>query len=164
MQGTLLNEGIAMNVMKVLKEEIVRLARKEIKGALASVKKTGAGQRRAVADLRRLMAALQKDLASLKKALPARENALLAKAEPEGRFWITGKGVKNLRKRLGATQAELAKLVGVSAQSVVKWEAHKGKINLRKAAAGKLQKIRGLGKKEVASLIGKKLQRKAKRS
>lgn len=153
-----------MNVMKVLKEEIVRLARKEIKSELASVKKTGAGQRRALADLRRQLANLQKDVANLKKALPARENALLAKAEPEGRFWITGKGVKNLRKRLGATQAELAKLVGVSAQSVVKWEAHQGKINLRKAAAGKLQEIRGLGKKEAAGLIGKKPKGKAKRS
>ena len=164
MQGTLRNEGIAMNVMKVLKAEIVRLARKEIKGELASVKKTGAAQRRAVAGFRRQITALQQDLAGLKRALPARANALPAKAEPEGRFWITGKGVKNLRKRLGATQAELAKLVGVSAQSVVKWEARQGKINLRKAAAGKLQEIRRLGKKEVAGLIGKKPKGKAKRS
>lgn len=153
-----------MNVMKVLKAEIVRLARKEIKGELASVKKAGAAQRRAVADFRRQIAVLQKELTGLKRALPARANALPAKAEPEGRFWITGKGVKNLRQRLGTTQAELAKLVGVSAQSVVKWEAHPGKINLRKAAAGKLQEIRGLGKRAVAGLLGKKPKGKAKRS
>ena len=153
-----------MNVMKVLREEIVRLARKAIKGELTPAKKAVATQRRVVADLRRQIADLRKEMAGFKKALPARENALPAKTEPKVRFWITGKGVKNLRKRLGTTQAELAKLVGVSAQSVVKWEAHKGKINLRKAAAGKLQEIRGMGKKSVAGLIGKKPRGKAKRS
>lgn len=35
------------------------------------------------------------------------------------------------------------------------WEGTKGKINLRKAAAGKLQGIRGLGKREVAKMLNK---------
>lgn len=108
-----------------------------------------------IAGLRKQVDALQKEVAILKKAVPSPEKAIQAKDAPEGRFWITGKGVKALRKRLGATQAGLAKLVGVSSQAVVNWEAHKGKINLRKATAGKLQGIRGLGKRDMARVLEK---------
>ena len=38
-------------------------------------------------------------------------------------------------------------------QAVVNWEAHKGKINLRKATAGALQGLRGKGKREVAEML-----------
>ena len=34
------------------------------------------------------------------------------------------------------------------------WEAHKGKVNLRMAAAGNLQNIRGMGKKQAAQIAG----------
>lgn len=141
------------NVMTELKSEITRLARKEIKGELTQVKKVNATQRGLIADLRRQVDAMQKELNGLKKAVPAPSKALVAK-EPEGRFWITGKGVKALRKRLGLTQAGLAKLAGVSVPTVVNWEKAKGKINLRKAAAGALQALRGKGKREVAEMLG----------
>ena len=142
------------NILKELKSEISRLARKEAKGVVSPVKKASAAYRGLIAGLRKQVDALQKEVSSLKKAVPAPEKAILAKTEPEGRFWITGKGIKALRKRLGATQAQLAKLVGVSSQTVVNWEAHKGKINLRKAAAGALQGLRGKGKREVAQMLG----------
>lgn len=142
-----------MNAMSVLKAEISRLARKEAKAIVAPVQKASANYRVLIAGLRKQLDALQKDVAILKKAVPSPEKAIQAKDAPEGRFWITGKGVKALRKRLGATQAQLAKLVGVSSQAVVNWEAHKGKINLRKATAGKLQGIRGMGKRDMARAL-----------
>ncbi len=144
-----------MNAMSVLKAEISRLARKEAKAIVAPVQKASANYRVLIAGLRKQLDALQKDVAILKKAVPSPEKAIQAKDAPEGRFWITGKGVKALRKRLGATQAQLAKLVGVSSQAVVNWEAHKGKINLRKATAGKLQGIRGMGKRDMARVLEK---------
>ncbi len=143
------------NVMKELKSEISRLARKEAKGIVSPVKKANATYRSLIAALRKQVDTLQKEVAILKKAVPSPEKAIQAKDAPEGRFWITGKGVKALRKRLGATQAGLAKLVGVSSQAVVNWEAHKGKINLRKATAGKLQGIRGMGKRNMARALEK---------
>ena len=143
------------NVMKELKSEISRLAKKEAKGVVAPVKKASATYRGLIAGLRKQVDTLQKEVAILKKAVPSPEKAIQAKDAPEGRFWITGKGVKALRKRLGATQAGLAKLVGVSSQAVVNWEAHKGKINLRKATAGKLQGIRGMGKRDMARVLEK---------
>jgi DNA-binding transcriptional regulator YiaG len=141
------------NVMTELKSEITRLARKEIKGELAQVKKVNATQRGLIAGLRKQVDAIQRELNGLKKAVPSPSKAIKAK-EPSGRFWISGKGVKALRKRLGLTQAGLAKLAGVSGAAVVNWEKNDGKINLRKGTAGKLQEIRGLGKRDVAGVLG----------
>jgi DNA-binding transcriptional regulator YiaG len=149
------------NVMKELKSEITRLARKEIKGELTPARKAVVVQRGLIAELRRQVNAMQKELNGLKKAVPAPEKTILAK-EPKGRFWMTGKGVKALRKRLGLTQASLAKLAEVSSQAVVNWEAQKGKINFRKATAGRIQGIRGLGKREVAEILAKGQKGKAK--
>ena len=143
------------NIMTELKSEITRLARKEIKQALAPAKRVTVAQRGLIADLRRQVNAMQKEMNTLKKAVPSPTNAVLAKQAPAGRFWITGNGVKALRKRLGLTQVQLGKLAGVSSQAVVNWEAHKGKINLRKATAGKLQEIRGMKKRDVAGMLGK---------
>ena len=142
------------NLMKELKAEIARLARKEIKQALAPAKPVTAAQRGLIADLRRQVNAMQKELNTLKKSVPAPGKAVLAKTEPAGRFWITGPGVKALRKRLGLTQADLARLAGVSGPAVVQWEKKSGKIGLRKATAGKLQEIRGMGKKQAAEVLG----------
>ena len=144
-----------MNVMSVLKAEISRLARKEARAVVAPVKKASATYRGLIAGLRKQINALQKEVAILKRAIPSPERALATKTEPEGRFWITGKGIRTLRKRTGLTQAKFAKLVGVSVPTVVNWEKAKGKLNLRKAAAGALRGLRGKGKREVAEMLPK---------
>lgn len=143
------------NVMKELKSEITRLARKEATAIVAPVRKINAAQRGLIAGLRRQVDAMQKELSGLKKAVPAPEAALQAKDAPEGRFWITGKGVKALRKKLGLTQALFAKLAGVTGQTVVNWEGAEGKVDIRKKATiARLQAIRGMGKKQAAEILG----------
>lgn len=141
------------NVMKELKSEITRLARKEAKSIVAPVKKASANYRGLIAGLRKQVDALQKEVSSLKRAMPKADRVLEAKTEPEGRFWITGKGVKAMRKKTGLTQEKFGKLVGVSVPTVVNWEKAKGKLNLRKATAGALQGLRGKGKREVAEML-----------
>jgi DNA-binding transcriptional regulator YiaG len=142
-------------MMNALKSEIVRLAHKEIKKELAPAKRVTTAQRGLIAGLRRQVNALQKQLDALRKSIPAPGIAVMAKTEPAGRFWITGQGVKALRKRLGLTQANFGKLAGVTSNAVVKWEVQKGKLGLRKATAGKLQEIRRLKKRDMAGMLGK---------
>lgn len=143
------------NVMKELKAEISRLARKEATAVVSPVKKANATYRGLIAGLRKQVASLQKELAGVKKAVPSSKKVLSAKTEPEGRFWITGKGVRKLRKRLGLTQAVFGKLVEVSMPTVVNWEKAEGKIDIRKKATmARLQEIKGKGKKEVAEILG----------
>ncbi len=143
------------NVMKELKSEISRLAKKEAKAVVAPVQKASATYRGLIAGLRKQLDSLQKEVSSLKRAIPSPEKTLATKTEPEGRFWITGKGVRKLRKRLGLTQAVFGKLVGVTPNAVVLWERKDGKIGLRKATAGRLQEIKGKGKREVAEMLPK---------
>ena len=142
------------NLMKELKAEIARLARKEAKQVVAPVQKASANYRGLIAGLRHQVDAMQKELLALRRAVPGQGAALQVKAAPVGRFWISGKGVKTLRKRMGLTQAQFGKLVGVSVPTVVNWEGAQGKVNLRKAAAGKLQGLRGIGKRQAAAMLG----------
>ena len=143
------------NIMSALKSEISRLARKEAKQVVAPVKKASANYRGLIAGLRKQIDALQNEVAALRRAAPKAEKFLASKTEPQGRFWITGKGVRALRKRLGLTQAQFGKLAGVSVPTVVKWEGSQGKAPIRlKAAIARLQAIRKMGKKQAAQVLG----------
>ena len=150
------------NILKELKAEISRLARKEAKAVVSPVKKVSATYRGLIAGLRKQINALQKEVAGLKRAVPKPDKILGAKVVPEGRFWMSGQGVKALRKRLGVTQKMFGSLVGVSSQAVVLWEGKSGKINFRKATAGRLQGLKGLGKREVAEILAKAPKAKGK--
>ena len=143
------------NIMSVLKSEITRLARKEAKQVVAPVRKASANYRGLIAGLRKQIDALQNEVAALRRIAPKAEKALAAAQEPQGRFWITGPGVKALRKRLGLTQTQFGKLAGVSVPTVVKWEGAKGRAPIRlKAAIARLQAMRGMGKKQAAEVLG----------
>ncbi len=143
-----------MSVMKSLQSEITRLARKEIKKELDPVKRVNATQRGYIADLRREVGELQREVARLRKAVGL--SAPVAVEEGGAKFWITGKGVASLRKKLILTQTEFATLAGVSNQSVMKWEKHDGKIPFRrKETSARLQVIRGLSKTKAWAELGK---------
>ena len=141
------------NVMKELKSEIARLARREIHRELAPLKRVSAAQRGRIADLGRQVVALQKEAIALRKAasgavVPSGIQAGTGEKDARKGFWITGKGVRTLRKRLGLTQAELGRLADVSSQTVVNWEATQGKVPLRKkATALRLKEIRKMKKR-----------------
>jgi DNA-binding transcriptional regulator YiaG len=136
-----------MSIMNELKKEIIRLSRKEIIKELAPVKRVTAKQRTLIANLRRDVADLQKEVNTLSKATPA--IPVEAKPEQPG-FWITGKGIKAVRKRLGITQVQLAKLVGVSDQAVANWEQKEGKVVFRnQETAARLAELRSMNKTTV---------------
>jgi len=144
-------------IMKELKAEISKLSRREIKRNLTPIKRITAAQRGRIAALRREVSALLKDVAVLKKALAKTAAIPGVKTDAESvgrRFWITGKGIRSLRKRLGLTQAGFAQLAGVSNQAVVMWERNIGKIPLRRReTAAKLQAMRKLTKRAVRELV-----------
>ena len=144
-----------MNMMSVFKAEISRLAKKEAKAVVKPIQKASATYRGLIASLRRQVVSLQKEVAMLKRSAPRADKVLATKTEPEGRFWITGKGVKAMRKRTGLTQEKFGSLVGVSVPTVVNWEGTKGKVEIRrKETMARLQGLKGKGKREVAAMLG----------
>lgn len=130
------------NLSTVLKGEITRLARKEIKIAVDPLRKAGAGYRREIADLKRQIAALQREVKTASK--PKRAAVEASDAKPV-RF--VAKGLKSMRARLGLSAAEFGLLIGASGQSVYNWEA--GKAVPRQSQQAAIASVRGLGKREV---------------
>ena len=136
------------NFSSVLKGEIARIARKEIKNAVDPLRKANASYRREIAELKRQVATLQKEVRSLSKV--PRASGLLA-AEPAGSTRFGAKGLKSLRARVGLSAADFGRLVGASGQSIYNWEA--GKAVPRASQQAALAAVRGLGKREAAKRL-----------
>jgi DNA-binding transcriptional regulator YiaG len=140
------------NIASVLKEEIVRLARKEIRSETAGLKKASAQYRSEIAALKRRVVALEQQLSRLGKTTT---KSAEVKAEPnaETKVRFVAKGFKSLRQRLGLPAGEMGKLLGVTAQSIYSWEA--GNSSPRKQQLAKIAMLRGMGKREVTAILEK---------
>jgi DNA-binding transcriptional regulator YiaG len=139
------------NLAGAIKEEIRRLAKKEIKSETAATKQAVAQYRREIANLKRQVQQHEKTVTFLKKQERKRlaKPATDAAGEPgaEGvRF--SARSVKAQRDRLGFSAADYALLVGVSPLTVYNWE--KGKSRPRAEQLAALVAVRGIGKREAA--------------
>jgi len=111
------------DIAKVLKEEIARLARKE-------VKKTVGPLRVRLLSLTRMVSRQANKIKDLERAL-TRQNKLVAAARPVPepapeeevkKARISPRLIKSQRKRLKLKQAEFARLLGVSVVTLRYWE------------------------------------------
>ena len=133
------------NFAAVLKDEILRLARKEIRQQVGPLKKTVAEQRRGIAELKRQVTALVRNQTFLEKQ-EARRLAKAPRASAADGVRFSPKWVKADRKRLGLSAKDYGVLVGVSGLTIYNWEAGKSKPRA-KALAG-WAAVRGIGKRE----------------
>lgn len=136
------------NFYSMLKTEITRLARKEIKVAIDPVRKANVGHRKEIAELKRQVASLQRELKAASK--PAKVSREAAEASA-GSTRFVPKGLRSLRARLGLSAAEFGLLVGASGQSIYKWET--GKAVPRASQQAALAGIRGMGKREAGKRL-----------
>lgn len=139
-----------MNLNAVLVEAIT-------KGAGRVTRKPIAALRRDVAELKRQVAELKRLLRDVQKSATAPRAADEPAAADDGDAWPrirpTGATVRKLRAKLGLTQAEFAKLAGVSGLTVYKWEKSDGRINPRGRARAGLSKVIGMGKREAKRAV-----------
>ena len=135
------------NLSSVLKSEITRLTRKEVRGSVEPLRKANAAHRREIAELKRQITALQREIKVLGKS--QRETKDHEDEPRRARF--TAKGLKTLRARLGLSAADFGVLIGASGQSVYNWEAGKAVPRPNQQAA--LVAVRGLGKREAAKRL-----------
>lgn len=138
------------NIATVLKEEIARVARKESRGDTQKLKKSSAQYRSEIAALKRRVLALEQMVARLgkasRKAAPA-----AASEEPSSRLRFSAKGLASQRKRLGLSAADAAAIIGVSGQSIYKWED--GKARPRASQLPAIATLRSLSKKQAAAKL-----------
>ncbi len=134
------------NIAGVLREEILRLARKELRKQTNAFKRASAQYRRDIAELKRRISDLQRRLAPIEKRTSRTESAPATESGADGvRF--TAKGLRSQRKRLALSAADYGKLVGVTGQSIYSWERETSRP--RKQQVIRIASLRHLGKKEV---------------
>jgi len=132
----------------VLKEEIVRLSRKECRSQIEPGKKAAARIRHEVAALKRQLALLERQVAMLSRKASG-SIATASKADASAKpTRFSAKGLAAQRSRLELPASEFGKLLGVSAQSIYNWESEKARPRAEQIA--KLVALRRLGKREVA--------------
>ena len=108
------------NLAIALKEEIRRLARKEVKAVVGRTKQTLAVYRREIAALRRELQIQSKKVATLSGARPSAAKA--ADEEPLQDVRFSARSVRAQRKRLRISAADYGRLIGVSGLTIYNWE------------------------------------------
>lgn len=136
------------SIASVLKDEITRLCKKELRSQLDPVRSASARYRSDIADLKRRVVALERQNQKLHKQIPAPAEE---STDEDRKLRFVPKGLATLRRRLDITVEELATLLSVSPQSIYNWQT--GKSVPRRAQLEKLASIRGIGKREAEVIL-----------
>lgn len=135
------------NIATVLKDEVARLVRKELRGETVALKKANGRYRTEIAGLKRRILVLEQKLkASERSVSRAAGTTDPAKADGE-KLRFRADGLKKLRERLDLSAPVLASILGVSAQTIYNWEA--GGSRPGQEPLGKIAILRKMGKREV---------------
>jgi len=136
------------NIAALLKSEISRVARKEVRAETSFLKKAVGAYRSDIAALKRRAHALEQQVNSLSKLsaklAPTAEGEVVSGAR---RF--SAKGLASQRRRLGLSAADLGLLVGASSQSIYNWE--EGKVRPRAKHLAAIAALRTLGRTDAAT-------------
>ena len=133
------------NIAVVLREEITRLARKEIRSQTKALRKASAEYLKKIAEMKRQVSELQRKVTSLEKQV--HRNIPSQVGEPDTKsFRFSARGLWSNRKRLGLSASDYGKLIGVTGQTVYKWEQEASRPREQQMAA--LAALRRMGKKE----------------
>ncbi len=133
------------NLAATLREEIGRLARRDIKSATATAKRSSAQYRKDIAELKRQVRDLKKEVTFLRKQEQKRIGKPATQATA-GTVRFSPSWVSAHRERLEVSAADYGELVGVSAQTIYNWEQGISKPQAKQLAAWAA--VRGLGKRE----------------
>ncbi|WP_093206142.1 DNA-binding transcriptional regulator [Variovorax sp. YR750] len=141
------------NIASILKAEISRVARKEMRAETEALKKASVAHRTSIAELRRQVGALEKELRRVTKgatrAAKGPDSEDEASAGTKRRFSATRLAAH--RAKLGLSAAIYGQLVGVSGQTIYHWE--QGKARPRAVQLESLAAVRDLGAREIAERL-----------
>jgi DNA-binding transcriptional regulator YiaG len=138
------------NVASALKEEIARVARKEIRRENLSLRKSSTTHRSEIAALKRRVLELEHELRRVGRTAASSPPAANEDSVSSGvRF--SAKSMAAQRKRLGLSAAECGLLIGASAQSVYNWE--EGKVRPRAQHLAAIFALRNLGRRQANEIL-----------
>ena len=138
------------SIATLLKTEISRIARKEVRADTSDLKRAIGVYRAEIAALKKRAQVLEVELRRLGKA-HAKAAPIEAKPQPAQKLRFTAKSLTSQRRRLGLSALDCGLLVGASGQSIYNWEDGKARPQARYLAA--IAALRTLGKKEAAARL-----------
>jgi DNA-binding XRE family transcriptional regulator len=138
------------NIASILKSEIARVARKEVRGETLGLKKAVGAYRAEIAALKRRTLALEQELRRLARA-GAKAAPVAAKDASPQKLRFSAKGLASQRRRLALSADDCGLLVGASGQSIYNWEQGKAHPLARHLPA--IAALRTLGKREAAARL-----------
>jgi DNA-binding transcriptional regulator YiaG len=145
----------------IIKSEIVRLAKKEMRRVSVPLGRDVRSLKSTVSQLRRTVLALQRITTSQQKELEKGKMVLEAPPEEVKESRFSPRLIRSLRGHLGVTQKEMAILTGVTVGAVHLWESGQFKPSMKKKAV--MVALRKLGRREVRKLLEGKGTQKAEK-
>jgi len=148
-------EGRKMGKLEgMIKSEIVRLAKRETRKISAPLGRDVRSLKSTVSQLRKTVSALERLTAQQQRELGAGKARLEATPEEVKKSRFSPRLIRSLRKHLGITQKEMAKLAGVTVGAIYQWE--QGIFEPRGKKRGILVALRKLGRRAVKKLLEEK--------
>jgi DNA-binding XRE family transcriptional regulator len=135
------------NIAIALRAEITRLARKELRGETAKLKKASVQYRSDIAALKRRVTSLE----SQSPGRAIRISAAPAAGDASARIRYSAKGLGAQRRRLKLSAADMGILLGVSANTIYSWEAGNSRPRQQQVAA--IAAVRGIGRREAQTKL-----------
>ncbi|MBT2748268.1 MULTISPECIES: helix-turn-helix transcriptional regulator [unclassified Lysobacter] len=139
------------NIATVLKDEITRLARKEMRQQVDPLRAQVLAQRKAISALKNEVEKLQRDVVKLSKGTSKNTPAKAGSSESGKQSRYSGALLRKLRERLGLSRDAFAPLLGASSQTLYNWE--QTETRPRQEFLDKIALIRGLSKAQVQDLL-----------
>lgn len=139
------------NIASILKAEIARVARKEVRAGTERLQKAASTYRSEIAELKRRCQALEQQLRHVGRR-PAKAAAAVEESDESAqRLRFSAKGLASQRRRLGLSAHDCGLLVGASGQSIYKWEDGAARPRAKNIEA--IAKLRTMGKREAAARL-----------
>ena len=133
------------NLAVTFRQEITRLARREIRSQTQGLRRASAQFRRGIAELKRHISELKSEVARLESRIGKQVPPQVTEAD-SAKVRFAAKNVISQRRRLGISAADYGKLIGVTGHTIYKWEH--GTSRPRRAQLSAFAAIRLLGKTE----------------
>ncbi len=136
----------------IIKDEIIRLAKREMRKTFVPLRRDVRSLRIITSQLRESVSGLQRFVAGQEKQEP--KPILEVTPEEMKKARLSPRLIKTLRKRLGVSQRDLARLAGVTVGAVYQWES--GKFEPRGEKKKILVGLRKLGRQNARKLLAEK--------
>lgn len=148
------------NMAAAFRQEITRLARREIRGQLVGLRRASTRFRKDIARLKRDAADLMAQIGRLRRF--AHSAPAAARAPDQAKIRFTAKGVLAHRRRLKLSAADYGRLVGVTGHTIYAWEH--GSSRPRRSQLAALAALRSIGRREALARLGEaRAPRRARR-